>query len=166
MKLPSEEKAVSLTFYCTEDRKVNVEIAPVEVDGVVGEIDNDHIATRWARLGMRYFSQMKEKNMFVDSVPHVKDVRMVIVFSNSRTFLDAATVSFDDLEVVSLIDNENVDYDDYPEDDIVGDDLAWSIGFNLFSETTDLIGGLATPSAVAAMAVYKLILAARSQVKD
>lgn len=54
MKLPHNEAAVSLTFTCTAERELKVEINPVEVAGKSLPLNEDHIATRWARLGMRY----------------------------------------------------------------------------------------------------------------
>lgn len=118
---------------------------------------------------------MKEKGMFVDAVPHVKDVDMVIVFSNSSLLLDQAVVQFEEGIPPSVITDSEFENDYYDNEYDFGDfdhqcqlsdeEISMSIGMNLYAETIDRIGGLATPTASAAMAVYKLLLDARSQVK-
>ncbi|WP_137297230.1 hypothetical protein [Psychromonas sp. SP041] len=161
----TDDKLVSLIFECS-DNNVSVSIETPYVDGVEQELVNDHIATRWARLGMRYFSQMKEKKMFHDLAPHVEPVRTRIVFSNSDHLLQACSGDFEEELNVDL---EQFDIDDYEIANEffnqTDEEKEMSIGMNFYVETMDRIGGFSTPSAIAGLAVYRLLFDNMNQVK-
>lgn len=123
-------------------------VVKAEID--IKDYSNNDIEVKWARLAMRYATQIKEELEIIDT-KHIEDVVAHIAFSRDAYELD---------ELIEG-DGDWVEYGGY-ESAPSGNKMA--IGFAMAVDTIDIIGGMATPAPVMATSIYRLLLEAREQV--
>lgn len=134
----------------------------IEARIVKHDYQEDDIEVLYARLAMRYLGLIEDDDeLEFEDNPHIESVNSVIAFSRNNEEIETLSAEevFDGL-------NDSIDPDDELSllESPVEIDNSMAIGFKLFVETTDIIGGMATGSVVAATKVHELLIEARDNV--
>lgn len=130
------------------DRANDKPVIKAEID--TKDYSNNDIEVKWARLAMRYATQIRDELQIIDT-KHIADVDAYIAFSRDEDELD------------ELIEGDG-DWSGYSGYESAPSGNKMAIGFGMAVDSIDVIGGMATPAPVMATSLYRLLLDAREQV--